>query len=201
MNDSEGHVLHTLRCMGFSSVGRVADAAGVGEDDAEGGLIGLAVAGLVTHERGAFGGWGVTEAGKRADALRVAGELDAVGARGVLTEAYRRFVGLNSELLDLCTVWQMKAGAGGPVMNDHGDSGYDGRVLGRLGEFDGRAGALLGEIAGAVGRFGRYRERLGVALGRARDGEIGYVADELESYHSVWFQLHEDLLVTLGIPR
>jgi hypothetical protein len=27
------------------------------------------------------------------------------------------------------------------------------------------------------------------------------VADTLDSYHTVWFQLHEDLLVTLGISR
>ena len=201
MNHSDKHVLHTLRCMGFSSVGRVAEAAGISADDAEDGLLALAGAGLVTHERGAFGGWGVTDAGKLMDAELVAGELDAVGARGVLTEAYQRFMGLNSELLDLCTSWQMKAGVGGPVINDHGDGVYDGLVLERLGEFDGRAVVVLGEIAGAVGRFGRYRERLGVALSRARGGEIGYIADELGSYHHVWFQLHEDLLVTLGIPR
>ncbi|WP_285683745.1 transcriptional regulator [Actinoplanes sp. NBRC 103695] len=187
--------------MGFSSAGRVADAAGISADDAEDGLIALAQAGLVTHERGAFGGWGVTDAGKLVDAERVAGELDAEGARGVLTEAYRRFVGLNSEFLDLCSAWQMRAGGGGPVINDHEDAGYDGVVLERLGDFDGRAVVVLGEISGAVARFGRYRERLGVALGRVRGGEIGYVADELESYHHVWFQLHEDLLVTLGIPR
>jgi hypothetical protein len=27
------------------------------------------------------------------------------------------------------------------------------------------------------------------------------VTDSTESYHIVWFQLHEDLLATLGIPR
>jgi hypothetical protein len=27
------------------------------------------------------------------------------------------------------------------------------------------------------------------------------VADSTESYHTVWFQLHEDLLATLGMPR
>jgi hypothetical protein len=27
------------------------------------------------------------------------------------------------------------------------------------------------------------------------------VTDRTASYHAVWFQLHEDLLATLGIPR
>jgi hypothetical protein len=30
---------------------------------------------------------------------------------------------------------------------------------------------------------------------------LEYVSDSTESYHAVWFQLHEDLLATLGIPR
>lgn len=27
-------------------------------------------------------------------------------------------------------------------------------------------------------------------------GSLAYLADRLESYHTVWFQLHEDLLTT-----
>jgi hypothetical protein len=50
-------------------------------------------------------------------------------------------------------------------------------------------------------RFTRYRVRLTDALTRVRAGAHGYVTDDLESYHVVWFQLHEDLLATLGIPR
>jgi hypothetical protein len=50
-------------------------------------------------------------------------------------------------------------------------------------------------------RFGRYRARLGDALVMARSGRTEYVTDDFEAYHTVWFQLHEDLLATLGIPR
>ena len=50
-------------------------------------------------------------------------------------------------------------------------------------------------------RFQRYRVRLTDALARARSGALEYVTDDLASYHTVWFQLHEDLLATLGIPR
>ncbi|MFG1606453.1 transcriptional regulator [Actinoplanes sp. NPDC049265] len=198
MNDEEGQVLHTLRCMGVSSVERVADAAGMGVDDAEGSLIGLGAAGFVTRHGGVFGGWGVTGAGKAADARWAEREIDAAGTRGVLTEAYREFEGLNLEVLDLCTAWQMRAGG---VLNDHRDAGYDRRVLAGLVEVDGRAATLIEAMAGAAGRFRRYRERLGAALGRVRAGETGYVTDEVGSYHGIWFQLHEDLLVTLGIPR
>ena len=50
-------------------------------------------------------------------------------------------------------------------------------------------------------RFGLYGTRLTTALERTLGGNIAYVTDTLDSYHSVWFQLHEDLLVTLGISR
>lgn len=46
-------VLHTLRCIGFA---RIAGATGMRESDVESELIDLAVAGLVTHFAGEFGG-------------------------------------------------------------------------------------------------------------------------------------------------
>ena len=54
---------------------------------------------------------------------------------------------------------------------------------------------------GALPRFGRYRVRLTEALDRARGGALEHLTDTTTSYHNVWFQLHEDLLATLGIPR
>jgi hypothetical protein len=50
-------------------------------------------------------------------------------------------------------------------------------------------------------RFRRYRVRLTDALASARSGTLDDVTDSTASYHAVWFQLHEDLLATLGIPR
>lgn len=60
---------------------------------------------------------------------------------------------------------------------------------------------MVSDLGAGFNRFGRYRVRLIEALARAQSGELSYVIDSTESYHTVWFQLHEDLLVTLGIPR
>lgn len=109
-------------------------------------------------------------------------------------------IGCN-ELLDLCTAWQLRARDGVMTANDHTDREYDARVLDRFADLDRRAEPVCDRLSGAVARFARYRVRLSAALTRVRDGELQYVADDLASYHSVWFQLHEDLLVTLGIPR
>jgi hypothetical protein len=86
-------------------------------------------------------------------------------------------------------------------VNDHADPAYDARVLDRLTDLDRRAEVACAGLFAAMLRFRRYRVRLGDALARARSGALDYVTDSTESYHAVWFQLHEDLLATLGIPR
>lgn len=191
-------VLHALRCVGAAGPARVASFTGLSEAEVESELIDLAVAGLVTHHR-EFGGWALTGAGKAADLERTTAELVAAGTRRELAEAFDDFLVLNPELLDLCTAWQIRSTDG--TVNDHGDATYDARVLGLFEDFHGRAVKVIAALSTALPRFGRYEDRLARALGRARAGELGYVADEIGSFHAVWAELHEDLLVTLGIQR
>ncbi len=183
--------------MGFTTLTRLAEASGFGESDVQSELIDLAVAGLVTYEPGDFGGWGITPTGKTVHAARVAAELDDAGTRAAVTDALDRFLPLNTELLDLCEAWQMRGG----TLNDHGDPAHDARVLTLLTDLDRRAETVVAALSQALPRFARYRVRLTEALTRARAGEREYVTDDMASYHVIWFQLHEDLLVTLGIPR
>ncbi|HEY9377736.1 MAG TPA: hypothetical protein VIQ02_11650 [Jiangellaceae bacterium] len=194
-------VLHTLRCIGFAGLARVTEATGLPESDVESELIDLAVAGLVTHVAGDFDGWGLTEAGRAVDAERIADELETAGTRTAVAEAYDGFLVLNPELLDLCTAWQTRSVDGFATPNDHTDPVYDARVLDRLTDFDRRAEAVCADLSAAIPRFQRYRVRLTDALARAKSGALDYVTDSTASYHTVWFQLHEDLLATLGIPR
>lgn len=182
--------------MGFASVDRVAYVTGL--PDAESHLLDLAVAGLVTYSPGDFGGWGLTEAGNVEITERLAAELEAAGARDTITKAYNDFLVLNPELLDLCAAWQTR---GGSTPNDHTDAAYDARVLDRFIDLHGRVTAVCAELSSALPRFDRYRTRLTGALVRVKAGKLDYVTDNMESYHVIWFQLHEDLLVTLGIPR
>jgi hypothetical protein len=177
-------VLHALRCMGFTGTNRVATATGLSASTVESELIDLAVAGLVTHTPGTFGGWGLTETGRAADAENVTSEVDDV--RDAVAGCYDDFLVLNPELLDICAAWQTRPGE---------------KVLPVLTGFHTRADAVLARLSVALQRFGRYRERLTTALGRASAGRPEYVTNDVESYHAVWFQLHEDLLATLGIPR
>ena len=111
------------------------------------------------------------------------------------------FLVLNPELLDLCSAWQMRSVQGVAVPNDHSDPAYDARVLDLFAALDRRAEGVCADLSAALPRFRRYRVRLTAALDRARSGALEHLADSTTSYHAVWFQLHEDLLATLGIPR
>jgi hypothetical protein len=193
-------VLHALRCVGSTDVARVASFTGLPESEVESELIDLAVAGLVTHHRG-FGGWALTESGKAADAERTTAELERAGTRPALEEAFERFLVLNPELLDLCTAWQVRPVDGVMTINDHSDTAYDDRVLGLFSDFHERAVVVIAALSAAVPRFGRYEARLGHALSRARAGEREHLTDTMSSFHTVWAELHEDLLATMGIQR
>jgi hypothetical protein len=47
-----------------------------------------------------------------------------------------------------------------------------------------------------------YRTRLRAALEHARGGDQRYVVSpRVDSYHSVWFELHEDLIRLSGKKR
>lgn len=61
---------------------------------------------------------------------------------------------------------------------------------------------MLEALATSLPRFARYRAKLDTALSRAEDGERAWVSDAtIDSYHSVWFELHEDILRVLGRAR
>ena len=61
---------------------------------------------------------------------------------------------------------------------------------------------LCADLAGALDRFTGYDVRLGRALARVERGERSYVdRPRADSVHTVWFELHEDLLATLGRSR
>ena len=179
----------------------MAEASGLETGEAVLHLRDLSERGMVVLDPGPFGGWGVTERGRITDEELARSELDTVDARDHVLRSYESFLGLNPALLDTCGAWQMRRLGSTPMLNDHTDSDYDAKVLSRLIRIDVSAQRICSELTSRLMRFGLYGTRLRTALEHALGGNIAYVTDTLDSYHSVWFQLHEDLLVTLGISR
>jgi len=115
---------------------------------------------------------------------------------------YERFEVVNRELKQLITDWQTMDVGGRRVPNDHSNEEYDGRILDRLGDLHERFEPVLNALVACAPRLAVYRSKLDAALAKAEDGELAWVSDaRLDSYHTVWFELHEDLLRLLGRVR
>lgn len=117
-------------------------------------------------------------------------------------QAYDRFEVVNRELKQLITAWQTVELGGKRVANDHSDADYDSKVIGQLGDLHERFEPILNAIIAADRRYQVYADKLTEALEKAEDGDIDWVSDaRIESYHTVWFEMHEDLLRVLGRVR
>jgi hypothetical protein len=112
---------------------------------------------------------------------------------------YQRFLGLNRQLIRVCNDWQVRPGG---VPNDHRDPTYDWAVVDRVDAIDDRVGPILSTLSELIGRFAGYRPRLRSARRRVDDGDSDWLTSpRFDSYHTVWMQLHEDLLLALGRDR
>lgn len=199
---SELSVLHAVRLVGVVDVEVLAARLGAAPARVESVLVRGAGSGHVRHHRGNLTGWGLTTAGRERLEALLAAELDARRGRPVVEAAYRRFLVLNPQVLQVCADWQVRAGSEPAVLNDHLDRDYDRVVLGDLAAVHEESLPMLAELAQVLRRFGSYRPRLDRAVRRARAGGREWVTKPLvDSYHTVWFELHEDLLATLGRQR
>ena len=87
-------------------------------------------------------------------------------------------------------------------MNDHTDAAYDGAALERLANVHRRAAPLLQRLALMVPRLAMYGARLAREHDLVNEGDHAYVARVLaDSYHTVWFELHDELITLTGARR
>jgi hypothetical protein len=195
-------VLHALRLRSFASAEVVAEQSGLGIDVVRTVLESSAGAGWVRHRDGRLSGWSLTVEGRARGEQLLAEELDAAGARTAVADAYERFLGLNGELLSVCTDWQVVVVDGREAVNDHEDADHDAAVLDRFGRLHAASGPITTDLAGALSRFAGYGGRLDTAHAKVVAGDTDWLTRPMiDSYHTVWFELHEDLLATLGRQR
>jgi hypothetical protein len=198
--DTELLALHGLAVKKAGSPAAVAAVVGADEAEVESALEAAVAAGRAA---GASGTFMVSPAGREWLAERYPEAFAEFRADPAASEAYERFERINRELLSLFTDWQMMPAAGGErVPNDHSDPDYDTEVIDRLGAQHERAEKVLGSFAALEPRLGLYEERLDSAYDKALAGEQEWVSGaRIDSYHTVWFELHEDLLRMLGRER
>ncbi len=193
--------LHGLRLKGFAEAGAIASLVGLDEGVVATELQKAADAGSTMFRDGRRTGWALKPEGRAVNEALLAAELDAVGAREVVADAYQRFLALNGTMLEVCTRWQVKD-TEAQILNDHTDPDYDAAVIDQLGTLDDGVQPICADLEAVLARFAVYAPRFTDALAKVRAGDLDWFTKPImESYHTVWFELHEDLLASLGIDR
>lgn len=204
VSDPELLALHAVRLKGMADDETAAAHYGLDPEVVGEALLDHEARGWVT--RRAFAGtrgWALTDSGRAEGERRLAGELAAAGLGPFVRERYESFLADNARCLRACTDWQLRPdGSGRLAVNDHGDPEWDRRVLDELTALEGVIESLSDGLGARLLRFDRYGARFAGALARVRRGELSWVDRVREdSCHTVWMELHEDLLATLGIAR
>jgi hypothetical protein len=118
--------------------------------------------------------------------------------RTAVDAAYAEFRDVNADFKALVADWQLKDGA----PNTHEDEGYDAAVLSRLAEVHQRVTPIVEVFGKQLPRLGNYSVKLAAALEKVQAGETTWLTRPIiDSYHTVWFELHEELILVAGLTR
>ena len=196
---SQDDLFVALTLRPFASRAQVADILGVAEPQLEEPIAAAVAAGAVADLGGTYG---LTRDAGEAVGVLYADRYAEARAGEAAAAALDDFERVNTALLAALTDWQTIELAGERVPTDHSDPAYDEEILTRLDQILTRVARALAPIAAEDALVERFLARLAVALEQAEAGERRFVSDvEVESFHNVWFQLHEHLLRMLGRER
>lgn len=199
MTDVDFLAVHGLAVRKAAGPAAVAELLGIDQIEIEAAFETAVTAGQIV---GAKGMYMVAPAGQAYLAAQYPVRYADARLDGGLTGAYERFEKVNTDLLALFTDWQTVPTGGIRVPNDHNDKDYDQGIVDRLGSLHEKAERVVGRCAESESRLARYLERLEMAYDRVLAGDSDYVSGvRIDSYHTVWFELHEDLLRMLGRTR
>ncbi len=180
--------LRALRIKGRATAAELAAVVDTATPDVEAQLRALTDDGLaVERTSGRRPGWLLTAAG-RARAEEQLTQDDSV--REALAGPYAAFLRCNDQVKEICTSWQSATGE---------EQRFE--VLDRLHEVHEQVAPSLDKAGATVERFRRYRSRLDAALERVPGDPRYVVSPAVDSYHTVWFECHEDFLLSLGRSR
>jgi pyruvate,orthophosphate dikinase len=158
----------------------------------------LAEAGAITAPSGIAR---LTQAGAERAAELIESDRRQWGT-GQALAALDAFLPLDEQVKATITAWQVRQIAGQQVVNDHLDAGYDAEVLDGLQTVHGEVSAWLSSLGGTAGRLHGYLARLDRAVAAAMARDYRFISSPLvDSYHSVWFELHEELIRLAGRTR
>jgi len=147
------------------------------------------------------GSYRLTAEGKSKGEVLLASDRQSWGA-GRTAAALDGFHALDQRMKEAVTAWQLREEGEARAINDHSDAAYDARVLDRIATLHEDVANWMSSLHDPPPRLDRYLERLARALALALGGDHRFVASpKVDSYHGVWFELHEELIQLAGRTR
>jgi pyruvate,orthophosphate dikinase len=191
-------VLRALLVKGYATPEGLASALLSTTEEMSALLDRLVADGLARMSAGSFR---LSPDGREIGRERIAADTQAWG-NGTADRALDAFLALDRRMKETATAWQMRDVDGTQAFNDHADPAYDATVLEDLAALHADARAWLAPLVAGLPRLAAYGERLDRAAAAARGGDPRYVASpRVDSYHGIWFELHEDLILLAGRSR
>jgi hypothetical protein len=118
--------------------------------------------------------------------------------QNVLAKSYDDFRTVNNEFKGLVSDWQIKDGQ----PNSHDDPEYDAAVLNRLDNVHQQVLPVIATVTTLLPRLSPYAKKLDSALAKIKAGDTIWLARPIiDSYHTVWFEVHEELIAASGLTR
>ncbi len=188
---------HALRIKGFAKLETVAEVA-----DLPVSVVEVHLADLLAREWAMFREarqlWQLTPVGREEHKTALVADVGHLHIAEKMHDRYQSFLGINERFKTLCGDWQLRDGA----PNDHTDAAYDAEVVQRLVALNDEAVPAVAAMAVVLERLHAYGPRLASTCQRVVAGETNMFTGVMcGSYHDVWMELHEDLILTQGIDR
>jgi hypothetical protein len=192
-------VLHGLAIKRHATAAAVADAMGLAHAAVAASLAQAVATNRAVEVNGAFA---IAPLAGLALEARYSRHFAALRADTGFARAYETFEHLNRGLKKVITDWQTLDVRGTKIANPHSDKDYDAAVIERLATLHEQIEPVLALLAQRLPRLKSYARKLQAALDAAEDGDTEWVSDiRRDSYHTVWFELHEELLRLMGKVR
>jgi predicted transcriptional regulator len=204
INEKEFLVLNYLDIFGATAdLRRIQKSTGLESEEVVACLSKLAEKRLVVKEtRDMIEKWKITSDGERVVNSYRQLALERTGQRETIIKKFEEFENIyNMKFKHLATAWQVKIVNGRPVVNDHSDPEYDSAILNQVLDLHKNVLSTLKVIAGAIPMFRIYIERLDDAAKKMKENPREYFIRNEDSYHNVWFELHENVLRLWGRER
>ncbi|WP_370501074.1 MarR family transcriptional regulator [Mycolicibacterium sp. jd] len=191
---SELTILQAIRLKGRVSPTDLAATLNQDPSDITPLLADLVDSGLLLEGKSAIR---ITADGRERLSFLLADERSGIN-NDALAGSYAEFLSVNADFKALVTDWQIKDGQ----PNVHDDADYDSAVLARLDGVHQRVLPIIAEVGRELPRLTSYADKLVVALGKVKGGDTAWLTRPMiDSYHTVWFELHEELITAAGLTR